>query len=539
MEKEKFHWWQRGIIYQVYPRSFQDSDGNGIGDLPGIIQRLDYLKELGITAIWLSPIMESPMADFGYDISDYRKIHPLFGTMADFDALLQQVHQRSMKLILDFVPNHTSDEHPWFKAAASSRTDPKHDWYLWAEPRPDGSVPNNWLSVFGGSAWEWNEHLQQYYYHAFLKKQPDLNWRNPQVQEAMFDIMRFWLDKGVDGFRVDVMWHLIKDAQLRDNPPNPAYQPSMSTYEQLVPVYSTDQAEVHSIVANMRSVLDEYEDRMMIGEIYLPINRLVSYYGTDNNGAHLPFNFLLISAPWHAVQIAAAVNEYEGALPEHGWPNWVLGNHDQSRIVSRIGAEQAKNAALLLLTLRGTPTIYYGEEIGMRDVPLSDAEIKDPQGLNMPDKSLSRDPARTPMQWDAAAAAGFTTGHPWLPVARNYKRNNVAVQQKDAYSMLAFYRKLIRLRDSEPSLATGGYVHIHATEQIMAYSRQAEGHSRFLIVLNFSHRACSFPIEHICEGGIIVLATEPELEGQAVNTVLSFDGDDGVIIRLAEATGNG
>lgn len=530
--QQQLQWWQQGIIYQVYPRSFQDSNGDGVGDLQGIVQRLDYLVSLGVNAVWLSPIFASPMADFGYDISDYRQIHPLFGNMNDFDALLQQVHQRGLKLILDFVPNHTSDEHPWFKEARSARDHPKHDWYIWADPKPDGSPPNNWLSVFGGSAWEWDEHLQQYYYHAFLSKQPDLNWRNPAVQEAMLDTMRFWLDKGVDGFRVDVMWHLIKDKALRDNPPNPAYQPQMATYEQLMPVYSTDQPEVHDIIARMRALLDSYSDRMMIGEIYLPISRLVTYYGADNNGAHLPFNFLLISLPWRAKEIAGAINEYEAALPQHGWPNWVLGNHDQPRISSRIGIEQARNAALLLLTLRGTPTIYYGEEIGMRDVPVKEDEVKDPQGLNMPGKNLSRDPARTPMQWTAEVNAGFTTGRPWLPLARDYRRNNVAAQENDPYSMLALYKRLIRLRQQELSLTAGEHIHVHATDQVMAYIRHAKGHDRFLIVLNLSHRPCNFTAEHTSCSGRVEVATDPELEGTVTNSVISLGGDEGMVIRL-------
>ena len=344
MEKKdsKYLWWQRGIIYQIYPRSYQDSNGDGIGDLPGIIRRLDYLKKLGVNAVWLSPIYPSPMADYGYDIADYQDIDPIFGTLDDFDALLHEVHSRDMKLILDLVPNHTSDQHPWFLEARSSRTNPKRDWYIWHDGRPDGTPPNNWLSVFGGSAWEWDEATQQYYYHAFLKEQPDLNWRNPEVQRAMMNVMRFWLDKGVDGFRVDVMWHMVKDKQLRNNPVNPKYEPHMATYEQLLPTYSTDQPEVHDIVQKMRAVLDEYDERMMIGEIYLPIQQLMVYYGIDNKGAHLPFNFLLLSLPWEAQTIARAIDEYEGALPLGGWPNWVLGNHDQPRITSRVGLQQAK-----------------------------------------------------------------------------------------------------------------------------------------------------------------------------------------------------
>jgi alpha-glucosidase len=294
-EPANFLWWQKGVVYQVYPRSFQDSNGDGVGDLNGIKQRLDYLKWLGIDAIWISPIYPSPMADYGYDISDYTAIHQLFGTIEDFDSLLIEVHHRGMKLVLDLVPNHTSDQHPCFLESRSSKDNSKRDWYIWKDAKEDGHFPNNWLSVFGGSAWEWDDQTKQYYYHAFLKEQPDLNWRNPEVQEAMLNVMRYWLDKGVDGFRIDVMWHMIKDEQFRDNPVNPDYDPLTADYEQLLPVYSTDQPEVHDIVQKMRNLLDQYNERMMIGEIYLPIHKLVTYYGTNSNG----LTFLSISCWCH------------------------------------------------------------------------------------------------------------------------------------------------------------------------------------------------------------------------------------------------
>jgi alpha-glucosidase len=528
----KHLWWQEGIIYQIYPRSFQDSNGDGIGDLQGVLIRLDYLKELGITAVWLSPIYPSPMADFGYDISDYQAVHPLFGSMTDFDALVSAVHSKGMKLILDLVPNHTSDQHPWFIESRSSRDNPKRDWYIWQDSLADGAVPNNWLSVFGGPAWEWDETTGQYYYHAFLKEQPDLNWRNPEVQEAMLNIMRFWLDKGVDGFRVDVMWHMIKDKNLRDNPVNPNYQPHMPTYDQLLPVYSTDQPEVHELVLQMRHVMDAYDERLLIGEIYLPIHQLVTYYGIDGKGAHLPFNFQLLLLPWDARQIAAAIDQYEGVLPVGGWPNWVLGNHDQPRIGSRVGKEQARIAALLLLTLRGTPTIYYGEEIGMRDVPIPFEEVQDPQGLNMPDKNLSRDPARTPMQWNKNPNAGFTEGKPWLRLPRDFRRENVWRQQEDPYSILTFYKRLIMLRQQEPALKVGDYIPVYSDTQLIAYIRQLEGHSRFLILLNLSHRPGYFKAKDSSLRGVVEIATAPEWEGTSVADTISLGGDEGLLVRL-------
>lgn len=525
-------WWQEGIIYQIYPRSFQDSNGDGVGDLRGIIKRLDYLEWLGINSIWISPIYPSPMADFGYDISDYQNIHPLFGSLDDFDNLLKETHARGMKLILDLVPNHTSDKHPWFLESRSSRDNPKRNWYIWKDPAQDGGVPNNWLAAFGGPAWEWDEHTKQYYYHAFLKEQPDLNWRNPEVQRAMFNVMRFWLDKGVHGFRVDVMWHMIKDDQFRDNPVNPDWQQHMSTYDQVLPVYSTDQPEVHEIVKKMRRVLDEYDERMMIGEIYLPINKLVSYYGTEEEeGAHLPFNFQLLMVPWESRQISSSIAEYEGYLPSQGWPNWVLSNHDQPRIASRVGLHQARVAAILLLTLRGTPTIYYGDEIGMRDVPVPFEDVQDPQGLNMRDKNLSRDPARTPMQWDDSRNAGFTEGKPWLPIDRNYRCVNVKAQKEDKYSMLSLYRRLIQLHRQEPSITSGNYTPVHADNQVISYVRQTNGAPGFLIALNLTHRPCYFNPKHY--KGTIEISTSPEMEGTHIgNGIITLSGDEGIVVRL-------
>lgn len=525
-----FLWWQEGIIYQVYPRSFLDTNNDGIGDLEGLIQKLDYLKWLGINIIWLCPVYPSPMKDFGYDISDYKEIHPIFGTLADMDRLLSEMHRREMRLVIDLVPNHTSDQHPWFLESRSSRENPKRNWYIWVDPSPDGGVPNNWVSVFGGSAWEWDEHTQQYYYHAFLKEQPDLNFREPEVEAAIEDVLRFWLDRGVDGFRIDVMWHIIKDQQLRDNPPNPQYKEHMLTYDHLLPVFSTDQPEVHHIVRKMRGLLNKYHNKMMIGEIYLPIERLITYYGTENNGAHLPFNFLLLQIPWDAMNIAAAIDEYEAALPIGAWPNWVLGNHDQPRLRSRIGLEQARIAAILLLTLRGTPTLYYGDELGMRDVPIPHEEMCDPQGLNMKEKNLSRDLCRTPMQWDASEYAGFSKSKPWLRIDKAYLRENVEVQKNDPHSMLTLYRRLIALRQTEPALKTGSYKHISVTMQGIAYLRES-GNDKFLIVLNFTHRPCFFSFKQHYKGKVEV-ATTPELDHLSIDGSVYLGGDEGIIVRL-------
>lgn len=529
--EEKYLWWQKDIVYQIYPRSYKDSDGDGIGDLPGIIEKLDYIKDLGVKVVWISPIYPSPMADFGYDVSDYTGIHPMFGTMEDFDRLLDEIHQRDMKLILDFVPNHSSSEHPWFLESRKSRDNPKRDWYIWKDPKPDGSEPNNWLSVFGGSGWEYDEKTSQYYYHAFLKEQPDLNWRNPEVQEAMLNSMRFWLDKGVDGFRVDVMWHMIKDDQFRNNPQNPDYRETMSPYDKHLQAYTTDQPEVHDIVKKMRKVMDEYDERVMIGEIYLPVERLVKYYGEYNEGTHLPFNFQLVLLPWNARKIAAAINRYEGILPEGGWPNWVLGNHDNARVASRVGREQAKNAAMLLLTLRGTPTMYYGDEIGMENVYIPHDKVQDPQEKNIPGKGLNRDPERTPMQWDDSENAGFTDGEPWLPLMDNFREVNVKREKEDPQSMLNFQRRLISLRNEEIALYAGDYVPVTSTGNLLSYIRK-HSDKEFLVVLNLGNS------EEIMEPDIpgyralVKISNYPEVEGKEISSQISMKPNQGLIAEI-------
>jgi alpha-glucosidase len=525
-------WWQRGIIYQIYPRSFVDSDGNGVGDLRGIVSRLDYPAALGVDAIWLSPIYPSPMRDFGYDVSDYTDVHPLFGTLDDFDELVDETHRRGMKLILDFVPNHTSDQHPWFIDSRSSRSAARRDWYIWHDPGPDGGPPNNWRSHFGGRGWTLDSHTGQYYLHSFLASQPDLNWRNPQVRAAMHDSLRFWLGRGVDGFRVDVLWLLIKDDQFRDNPPNPAWTESGHPSGQHIMLYSADRPEVQEVVAGLRSVVDEYEDRVLIGEIYLPIQRLVAYYGVDLKGANLPFNFQLLEAPWNARGIATLIDEYERAIPPGGWPNWVLGNHDKSRIASRIGVEQARVAAILLLTLRGTPTMYYGDELGMLDVRIPPELVQDPLEKNVPGLGLGRDPCRTPMQWNGSANAGFTTGTPWLPVDDDYPIVNVESQAADSTSILTLYHRLIALRRTHPALAHGDYEPVAMTGDLLAYVRKL-GAQRFLIALNLGNdpHAVSFAAP-VGSRGKIAISTHLDREGEIVDRDLNLRANEGVVIAI-------
>jgi alpha-glucosidase len=528
---EHFRWWERGIIYQIYPRSFMDSNADGVGDLPGIRSKLDYLQWLGVDAIWISPIFPSPMADFGYDISNYTDIDPIFGALADFDALLAAAHGRGLKVLLDYVPNHTSHQHPWFIESRSSRDNAKRDWYIWRDARPDGGPPNNWLANFGGGAWEWDEKTGQYYYHAFLREQPDLNWRNPDVQQAMLNVLRFWLDRGVDGFRVDVMHHLVKDIEFRDNPPNPSWRPGMSPYRELLTTYTADLPEVQDIVAKMRSVLEEYDDRMMVGEIYLPVERLMAYYGASGKGAHLPFNFQLIGLPWKARVIAAAVERYEALLPSYGWPNWVLGNHDKSRVATRAGATEARVAAMLLLTLRGTPTMYYGDEIGMHDVPVPASEVKDPFEKNVPGLGLGRDPERTPMQWSGEQYAGFATHRPWLPLPEDYRTVNVAVEHNDPTSILNLYHRLIELRRAEPALAIGEFAPLPANGDLMAYVRKAE-ERRLLIVLNFGAQPQIFNLSELQCRASLLLSTYLDRCREKLDAALELRGNEGVIVEL-------
>ncbi len=479
-------WWEVATIYQVYPRSFRDSDGDGVGDLAGIAARLDHIQSLGVDAIWLSPIFPSPMADFGYDVTDYCDVDPLFGDLAAFDALLADIHARGLKLILDYVPNHSSDRHPWFQASRSSRDDPKRDWYIWRDAAPDGGPPNNWISDFGGSAWTWDEATGQYYLHAFLASQPDLNWRNPDLKCAMFDVMRFWLNRGVDGFRIDVLWHIVKADGLPDNPPNPAWTPDRTERDRVLQRHSTDQPEAHTIAAEMRALADGYGNRVLIGEIFLPNAAHARWYGTrERPEVHLPFNFQLIENDWNAATLHAMIAAYEASIPAFGWPNWVIGSHDAPRIAARIGDRQARVAAMLLLTLRGTPTLYQGDEIGIGEVPIPADRIRDPQHFRQPTLNIGRDRSRTPMPWDASAGAGFTTGDPWLPLNPDWPTRNVAAQDADARSMLALYRRLLGVRKQRAELAGGAMTLHDAPAGTVRYDRSHEG-ERSTVLLNLT-----------------------------------------------------
>ena len=523
-------WWQRAIIYQIYPRSFQDSDGDGVGDLPGITRRLRYLVDLGVDALWLSPVFTSPMRDFGYDIVDYCAIDPLFGSMQDFDELLEAAHSYGLKLLLDLVPNHTSSQHPWFIESRSSRRSPKRNWYLWRDPAPDGGLPNNWLSEFGGSAWAFDEASGQYYYHAFLASQPDLNWRNPHVREAIHNVMRYWLRKGVDGFRIDVLWHLIKDDQFRDNPINPEFKEGQPPHWKVLPLYTTDRPEVHEVVAGLRKVADEFDDCLLIGEIYLPPKRLVAYYGKDLEGVHLPFNFGLLETNWHARKIAELIDEYEGALPAGSWPNWVLGNHDRPRIATRVGDAQARVAAMLLLTLRGTPTIYYGDEIGMTDAEVPAGLVCDPLGKSVP--ALGRDGARSPMRWDGSRFGGFSETSPWC-LCPDEGPPNVTEEESNQASMLALYKRLIRARRHNPALTIGSYHPLVATGDVLLFRRSHPGCPSVMTALNLGDQPAAAILEGIRSRGRVIVSTlAADRDGEAVKDEIDLRPHEGLLIEL-------
>ncbi len=537
MTTDPLPWWQTGVIYQIYPRSFKDSNGDGIGDLGGVLEKLDYLSDtLGVDAIWLSPFYPSPMADFGYDVADYTDVDPIFGDLATFDALVAEAHRRGLRVIIDIVPNHTSDRHPWFIASRSSRDNPKRDWYVWRDPAPDGGPPNNWLSVFGGPAWEYDEATGQYYLHSFLKEQPDLNWRNPEVRRAMFDVFRFWLDRGVDGFRIDVAHYIMKDPLFRDNPPNPHrgdYHKDMGEYDTQLHLYDKGHEDVHEVFRELRRLLDDYSrdrPRFAVGEIHIfDWNAWVRYYGDNLDELHMPFNFALLKAGWDARAIREVVDGLEAALPEGAWPNYVLGNHDEQRIATRYGRAQSRVAAMLLLTLRGTPTLYYGDEIGMREGVIPPEQQQDPWGLRVP--GLGRDGCRTPMQWDASHAAGFTTApEPWLPVNDDYPTVNVAAELEDPRSMLTLYRRLLALRRQWPALHRGTYAPVDGTPDDTFVYQRRDGDQTVLVALNFGGKPVEIALPRAFHGGRVLLSTHLDRDDEPAGPTVTLRGHEGLLL---------
>ncbi|TCC26752.1 alpha-amylase family glycosyl hydrolase [Kribbella speibonae] len=489
-------WWQTGAIYQIYPRSFADSNDDGVGDLAGITARLGYLADLGVAAIWLSPFYPSPMDDFGYDVTDHTSVDPLFGSVADAEALIEAAHRHGLRVLIDFIPNHTSHRHPWFEASRSGRD--HTDWYYWRSPAPDGGPPNNWLSLFGGSAWTFDADRGEYYYHAYLPEQPDLNWRNPAVRRAQYDVLRTWLRRGVDGFRIDAFRQLLMDPAWRDNPVNPDWHPGEDPYLSLLPIHSTDQPDIVDVITELRAVLAEH---VLTAELYLPFDKLARYHRA---GIQLPSNTHLLAAPWTPSAIAGLVEEYERCLPPDAWPNWTTGNHDRSRIATRLGPAQARIAAVLLLTLRGTPILYYGEELGMCDIPIP--EPQDPMG---------RDPQRTPMRW--APTPNNVT--PWLPTEPHPPGIDVATQHTSPDSMLTLYRSLLQLRQQTPALRSGSYRTISVSDDVLVFERRAAD-SVVLVALNFS--GTSQPIT-LPSTARVLLSTHPTA-GASVSSLRPNEG---------------
>ena len=513
------------MIYQVYPRSFADADGDGIGDIRGLIAHLDHLAgtdaSLGVDAVWLSPIYPSPLADFGYDISDFTDVAAEFGSIADFDRLVVACHARGLRLMLDLVPCHTSNEHPWFVESRTSRSNARRDWYIWADPAPDGGPPNNWIALFGGSSWDLDPATGQYYLHSFYPEQPDLNWRNPAVVDAMAGVLRFWFDRGVDGFRVDAITHAIKDEQLRDNPPaGPPVAPFPADRTGQEHLWDDDRPETSEVVRSLRRVADEYPERLLLGEAYLPVERLARYL-SRGDGFQRAFDFELSMIDWGADHLRRTIERAERFTPDHAEPTWALSNHDLSRHATRFGEERSRLAALIFLSLRGTICLYAGEEIGMVDGPDPATPLHDRFG---------RDRQRTPMQWDASPTGGFTAGAPWLPPVDPATRN-VADQSRDPASLLNLYRRLLGLRRSSPALRHGALRLVADTPQEVVAWIRTSGDERVLLVANLGEAAYALELAGLAPRGEVLAGTGFR-RGPLDLTELRVEPLEGLLLRL-------
>ena len=521
------------VLYEIYPRSFKDSNNDGYGDLKGITSKLDYFTDLGVTMLWLTPFYPSPMKDCGYDISDFCGIAPEAGTMEDFRKLVSEIHARDLQIVLDMVLNHTSDQHPWFVESRSDRENPKRDWYIWHDP-VRGSVPNNWKSVFDPSAWEYDEVTGQYYLHSFLKEQPDLNWQNPQVRSALKDILRFWMDEKVDGFRLDAINYLVKHPDFPDEPVNPQYDAEkQSPFYQLRHLYMKDQPGLFPFVKEIAEYVHGYGDAFLVTEAYPRLGEnsvphYMKFYAIAKHKNIIPFNFEFIILEWDAQRYRRFINEFLHAIGTDDIPQFVMGNHDRIRLSSRIGAEQARTAAVLLLTLPGVPVIYYGEELGMQDVrTIPQEKIHDTKEFRSP--GFGRDPHRTPMQWDESQFSGFSAVEPWLPLEHCFQVRNVAVESAETGSMLNLYKSLLRLRKAEDGiLAHGTYRDYEPhNDAIFAFERENSS-GKYSIALNFSDkdRACVLP------GGDfrVVLSSAGRNDQSIINDTYILRPHEGVIL---------
>lgn len=534
-------WWKQAVIYHIYARSFKDTTGNGVGDLNGIIESLDYLRLLGIGAVWISPFYPSPLKDFGYDVSNYLDVDPELGSLATFDRLVGEAHRKGLRVILDFVPNHSSDQHEWFQESQSSRDNPKRNWYIWMDAKGDGSPPNNWISLFGGPAWTWDATTEQYYLHSFLREQPDLNWRNPEVVEAMKDVLAFWLDRGVDGFRVDAVLPIIKDDEFRDNPPlaNAPIGKDTGAVGQQDRVYNASRPELHRILRDLRVLVDSYPgDRIMVGEVYSLTRGIAAQYYGDHDEFHLVLNLTLVNLPWDAARMRRYIEGFEAELPAGAQPTLVLGSHDEPRIASRYGERQARVAAMMLLTHRGTPFIYYGDEIGMLDGEVLEDRVLDPWPKLSGLPHLSRDVARTPMQWNAGPGAGFLPYQegssppvPWLPMHPRSFEINVDSESQDSRSIYNLHVKLIQLRQSAPALIHGDYRAFEGQPpEIYAYLREF-GVQRLAIALNLGDEDLKIGLP-VDGSGTVVLSSHLDRDGEVDLGDLELRAHEGLIVGL-------
>jgi alpha-glucosidase len=521
-------WWQAGVLYQIYPRSFADSNADGVGDLPGITEHLDHLAWLGIDGIWLSPVTVSPNADWGYDVSDFCAVAPEFGSLDDVDRLIAQAGERGIRVLMDIVPNHTSDQHPWFLDSRSSPASSHRDWYVWADPKPDGSPPNNWVSSFGGPAWTQDGLNGQYFLHNHLSEQPDLNWWNDAVRDTFDGIFAFWADRGVAGFRIDVCNIIIKDAELRDNPPATEDDDFEAQMFGQRSVYNANRPEVHEVLRRWRRLADRYDEpRLLIGETPVPVDQLVEYYGDGHDELQLAFNFNFISAPLAAAEMRAIVEETEAALPSGAWPAWTGSNHDMFRFPTRWAGDdpqRARLALLMLLSLRGTPVLYQGDEIGMGNTTLAREDLRDPLGVRFYPYYEGRDAGRTPMQWRDGPGGGFTDPavRPWLPLG-DTATANVEAQRDDPTSMLTLARDLIAFRRRHPGFCTGSYRSVPVPDGVWAWERG----ERHLVVLNLSGS------EATLEGlvGTVQVCTDRRRDLEAVESSLRVGPYDGIILE--------
>jgi alpha-glucosidase len=505
-------WWRGATIYQIYPRSFLDTNGDGVGDLPGIVQRLDYVASLGVDAIWVSPFYKSPMADFGYDIADYRAVDPIFGSIEDFDRLIAKAHGLELKVIIDQVPSHTSDHHAWFEESRQNRTNAKADWYVWADASEDGTPPNNWLSIFGGVAWTWEPRRRQYYLHNFLSEQPDLNFHNEEVREATLDNMRFWLDRGVDGLRLDAINFCFHDAQLRDNPPRPSHLRKAKGVSAGNPYgfqwhrYNNTQPEMLPFLEQIRRMLDEYPDVVALGEISSDDSTATVAEYTQPGRLHMAYSFELLSDDSSPAHIRTTVETLRQRAPQ-SWPCWTISNHDVERVVSRWGRSMAAphmatQLSCLVACLRGSVCVFQGEELGLAEAEVPFEALRDPYGIAFWPTFKGRDGCRTPMPWDASERAGFSTAEPWLPVPHQHLRLSVEAQERDTSSALHGFRRVLNWRKTVPLLITGDIEFLAATESVLAF-RRFDSSSSLLAAFNLSGESASVALPGIVVGNLV------------------------------------